>query len=98
MTVQPLSQRRPGWPPLSPENRRCYISRAVHPEARAILTTQAKGLGLEVKEIPCHDGVTDLEELEAASDVDTAAVILQSPNFFGNLEDLSPGGTDRPPA
>ena len=65
------------------------ISRAVHPEARADSATQAKGLGLEVKEIPCHDGVTDLEELEAASDVDTAAVILQSPNFFGNLEDLS---------
>lgn len=65
------------------------VSRAVHPEARAILATQAKGLGLEVQEIPCKEGVTDLEALEAASDAETAAVILQSPNFFGNLEDLA---------
>lgn len=65
------------------------ISRAVHPEARQILFTQAEGLGLEVQEIPCRDGVTDLKELEKASDADTAAVIVQSPNFFGNLEDLS---------
>ncbi|PTX54998.1 glycine dehydrogenase (decarboxylating) alpha subunit [Melghirimyces profundicolus] len=69
--------------------RKILVSRAVHPEARAILTTQAKGLGLEVVEITCKDGVTDLEELESAGDAATAAVIIQSPNFFGNVEDLA---------
>ena len=65
------------------------ISQGVHLEARAILRTQAEGLGLEVVEIPCKDGVTDLEKLKTSSDGETAAVIIQSPNFFGNLEDLA---------
>ncbi|SEN36564.1 aminomethyl-transferring glycine dehydrogenase subunit GcvPA [Lihuaxuella thermophila] len=69
--------------------RKIVVSRAVHPEARAILATSAKGLGLTVVEVPCADGLTDLKQLEAAADEDTAAVIVQSPNFFGNIEDLA---------
>jgi glycine dehydrogenase subunit 1 len=69
--------------------KKILVSRAVHPEARAILQLQARGLGLVVKEIPHIDGITDLNALEAEADEETAAVILQSPNFFGNLEDLS---------
>ena len=69
--------------------KKILVSRTVHPEARAILRLQAKGLGLVVKEIPHKDGITDLSLLEAEADEDTAAVILQSPNFFGNLEDVS---------
>ncbi|MFC4078270.1 aminomethyl-transferring glycine dehydrogenase subunit GcvPA [Salinithrix halophila] len=69
--------------------RKILVSRAVHPEARQILAAQAKGLGLEVVEIPCTDGTTDLDRLDQASDGDTAGVIIQSPNFFGNLEELS---------
>lgn len=65
------------------------ISRAVHPEARHILRTQAKAHGLDIVEVPCEQGVTDLEQLEQLSDADTAAVIVQTPNFFGNLEDLA---------
>jgi glycine dehydrogenase subunit 1 len=69
--------------------KKILISQAVHPEARAILATQAKGLGLKVVEIPHAEGVTDLDQLSAQSDEETAAVIVQSPNFFGNLEDLA---------
>ncbi|SMO39049.1 aminomethyl-transferring glycine dehydrogenase subunit GcvPA [Melghirimyces algeriensis] len=68
--------------------KKILVSRTVHPEARFILNTQAKGLGLDVQEIPCRDGVTDIDALKAASDADTAAVIVQSPNFLGNVEDL----------
>ncbi|OYD09874.1 aminomethyl-transferring glycine dehydrogenase subunit GcvPA [Paludifilum halophilum] len=71
------------------KRKKILVSRAVHPEARAILATQARGLGLGVVEIPCSAGVTDPEELASAADEGTAAVIVQSPNFFGNLEDLS---------
>ncbi|PTM58471.1 aminomethyl-transferring glycine dehydrogenase subunit GcvPA [Desmospora activa] len=64
------------------------ISRTVHPESRTILATQAKGLGLDIKEIPEKGGVTDWDALNAALSSNTAAVVVQSPNFFGNLENL----------
>ncbi|MDR6224704.1 aminomethyl-transferring glycine dehydrogenase subunit GcvPA [Desmospora profundinema] len=69
------------------------ISRTVHPESRAILAAQAKGLGLTVREIPEKDGVTDWDALAAAISGDTAGVAVQSPNFFGNLEDLERAGS-----
>lgn len=68
---------------------RLLVSRAVHPEARQVLATSARGLGLEVVEIACDGGVTSLSDLEAKLDANTAGVIVQSPNFFGCLEDLA---------
>ncbi|WNR43687.1 aminomethyl-transferring glycine dehydrogenase subunit GcvPA [Paenibacillus roseipurpureus] len=70
---------------------RLLVSRAVHPEARAVLRTTARGLNLDVVEIAVTpEGVTDLGDLASkiASD-EPAAVILQSPNFFGCLEDVA---------
>jgi len=64
------------------------VSRAVHPEAREILLTSAHGLGLEIIEIGCVNGVTDQAALAAAITDETAAVLLQSPNFFGCIEDV----------
>ena len=68
------------------------VSRAIHPEARHIVRTSAKGLGLDVVEIGCKDGVTDMAELTAKLSGDTAAVLLQSPNFFGCVEHLAQAG------
>jgi len=69
------------------------ISRAVHPEARQIVRTYARGQNLEVAEIGLKDGVTDLEALSAALSGETAAVLVQSPNFFGCLEDMAAIGS-----
>lgn len=71
------------------KRRRIVVSRAVHPEARQIVAVTAKGLGLEVVEAGCKDGLTDPAELAAKATADTAAVIVQSPNFFGGVEDLT---------
>ncbi len=68
---------------------RILVSRAVHPEARHILRTTAKGLNLEVVEIGSRDGVTDMAELAANINGHTAAVLMQSPNFFGCIEDVA---------
>jgi glycine dehydrogenase subunit 1 len=65
------------------------VSRSVHPEARQILRTSAKGLNLEVIEVECLNGVTDLAKLTALVTNKTAAVMIQSPNFFGNIEDIA---------
>ncbi|MCD9020251.1 aminomethyl-transferring glycine dehydrogenase subunit GcvPA [Cohnella silvisoli] len=72
------------------KRKRVVVSRTVHPEAREILLTSARGLGLEVVEVGYVNGITDLAELEAAITDDTAAVLVQTPNFFGCLEDIRP--------
>ncbi|MCP1307630.1 aminomethyl-transferring glycine dehydrogenase subunit GcvPA [Paenibacillus tyrfis] len=71
------------------QRKQIVISRTVHPEAREIMRTTARGLNLNVVEVDYADGVTDLEQLKAAVTDDTAAVIVQSPNFFGCIEDLA---------
>jgi glycine dehydrogenase subunit 1 len=68
---------------------RLLVSRAVHPEARQILATTARGLNLDVVEITCDGGVTSMEDLSSKLDDSVAAVIVQTPNFFGALEDLA---------
>jgi glycine dehydrogenase subunit 1 len=66
------------------------VSRAVHPEYRETLETYMKAQGLPVVEFGYEEGSgrIDLAALEAAVDDGTAAVILQSPNFFGMVEDV----------
>ncbi|WP_018757987.1 aminomethyl-transferring glycine dehydrogenase subunit GcvPA [Paenibacillus terrigena] len=68
--------------------KQLIVSRAVHPEARQILQTSARGLNLDIIEIDVQNGVTDLEHLESMISPDTAAVLIQSPNFFGCIEDI----------
>lgn len=71
------------------KGKKVLVSKAVHPESRSILKVNAKGQGYDVVEIDIKDGVTDLAALEQAMDEQTAAVIVQYPNFFGTIEDLA---------
>lgn len=73
----------------STRRSKVVISKAVHPESRAILNTVAKGQEYSVEEVSLAIDVTDLEQLKAQVDKDTAAVIVQYPNFFGSIEDLT---------
>lgn len=68
---------------------RIVVSKAVHPEARDVLKTYAAGQNLEVVEISCKDGTTDLAALESEMDEDVACVIVQYPNFLGQVERLA---------
>jgi glycine dehydrogenase subunit 1 len=66
--------------------RRVLISRAVHPMYRAVLATYAGGMGLEVAEIPIlANGLTDMEKIDASG---ASCVVMQSPNFFGCIENV----------
>ncbi|WP_151733810.1 aminomethyl-transferring glycine dehydrogenase subunit GcvPA [Paenibacillus tengchongensis] len=71
------------------KRKKLVVSRTVHPEARQVLATSARALGLSIVEVGYRNGVTDQAELAAAIDGETAAVLLQSPNFFGAIEDLA---------
>ena len=64
------------------------VSKTVRPETRQILETYAHIQNLKVIEVDMKDGVTDLEALDKLMNNNTAAVIVQSPNFFGIIEDL----------
>jgi glycine dehydrogenase subunit 1 len=72
--------------------QRMLVSRAIHPNYRAVLRTYCDGLDVEVDEIPLTSrGTTDLAALtEALASKEYAAVALQSPNFFGNVDTLTP--------
>ncbi len=65
------------------------VARAVHPHYRTILGTYAVDRGIAVKEAPFADGATDAAALGPLVGPATAAVILQTPNFFGCLEDVA---------
>ncbi|RAS85734.1 aminomethyl-transferring glycine dehydrogenase subunit GcvPA [Priestia endophytica] len=64
------------------------VSKAVHPESRAILDTVAYGQEYMVKEVDLTVDCTNLEKLNEYANEDTAAIIVQYPNFFGSIEDL----------
>lgn len=70
--------------------RRVAVSRLVHPHYRQVAATYLHPAGCEVVELPYRpDGTTDLSAVEAEPGL--AAVALQSPNFFGCIEDLAAG-------
>jgi len=65
------------------------IARNLHPEYREVLNTYATHQAIPLKTVSFTDsGRVDLMELEKAVDDDTACVLIQSPNFFGTIEDV----------
>jgi glycine dehydrogenase subunit 1 len=69
--------------------RRVLIARSVHPEYRQVLATYARNLGLAIEEAGyTPSGQLDRAALAAAKVADVAAIAVQSPNFFGVLEEL----------
>ncbi len=70
---------------------RVVLARSVHPEYREVLATYARNLGLGIEEIAFGaSGQVNTEALRGMVDEGTAAVVVQSPNFFGVLEPVAP--------
>ena len=67
------------------------VARTVHPEYREVLRTSTQHQGIDIAEFNYDPktGRVDLQSLEAAIKDDTAAVLVQSPNFFGVIEDVA---------
>jgi glycine dehydrogenase subunit 1 len=63
------------------------VSAGVHPEYREVLKTYAKFNGIDITEVGLEGLRTDKNKLVDAIS-GKAAVILQSPNFFGAIEDV----------
>lgn len=65
------------------------VSETVNPESLRVLKTYLNTKGIELIAIPMQDGVTDIEALNKKAGSNTAAILVQSPNFLGFIEDLS---------
>ena len=66
------------------------IARSVHPEYREVLATYAHHQGMPLTTVPFIDsGRLDLSELDKSITAETACVLIQSPNFFGTIEDVA---------
>jgi len=69
---------------------KAVVARTVHPEYREVLATYAKhqGIGKVPVGYDRETGRIDLAALDAAISNEAAAVLVQSPNFFGVVEDI----------
>ena len=67
---------------------RVVVAESVHPEYRRILSTFLAQMEPELVTVPAPEGMAATEGVAAAIDDRTAAVIVQYPNFFGQLEDV----------
>jgi glycine dehydrogenase subunit 1 len=66
------------------------IAKSVHPEYREVLNTYAKNQGIPIATIGyLENGRVDLKALDQAITDQTACVVIQSPNFFGTIEDVT---------
>jgi len=68
---------------------RILVARSLHPQYGEVIKAYTQNLGLEIIEIGFNRaGRLNLEELKKYCDDQTSALILQSPNFFGVIEDV----------
>src|SRR5213080_1515570 len=65
------------------------VSAAVHPQYLEVAHTYVQHAGIELQQaLYCTESGTTLRESLSGLDENTAAVVVQSPNFFGCIEDL----------
>ncbi len=65
------------------------VAESVHPEYRLTLETYMTNLNGTVRTLPTPDGFLNPDDVKAAVNDQTIAVVTQSPNFFGHLEEMA---------
>jgi len=65
------------------------VPETLHPEYRQILKTYLENTACRLVELPCPGGRLDMDLLASTVDAETACVILQDPNFFGQMESMA---------
>lgn len=62
---------------------------SVHPEYKRVVNTYIKNMEIQIEEIPfTEEGTVDFDHLQDKMDDNVSAILCQSPNFFGVIEDL----------
>jgi len=70
------------------KRKEIVVSKSVNPETRRVLDTYCRFRDINVVEVELDEGVTSAEDLKSKISDKTAGVIVQSPNFFGIIEEL----------
>jgi glycine dehydrogenase subunit 1 len=71
------------------ERNEIVLARGVNPLYRRVVATYCDGPGIRLRDVPAPDGVLDAEAAKSLVGKKTAALVMQSPNFYGCLEDVS---------
>ena len=66
-----------------------FVSKTVNPNIISVVETYAKYKGIEVVLIDEKEGVTSLDALKEVYDGDSAGLIVQTPNYYGIIEDYT---------
>ena len=70
--------------------KRVLVGRSVHPEYRQVLTTYLQHQNIALDEVPfAESGQLEKAALTERLGSDVSAVVVQSPNFFGIVEDIA---------
>lgn len=69
------------------QRRKAVISETVHPQIIETIKTYCSGTDMEVVIAPAKEGKTDLDTLKELLDKETSCVLIQQPNYYGQLED-----------
>ena len=67
--------------------QKILLSPYVNPRYVEVLKSCLKELDFEIKILPEGNGITDVEGIEGFIDDDVSAIIIQSPNYLGQIED-----------
>jgi len=71
------------------ERAEVVCSRGVHPLYRRVAATYCEGAGVRLREVPSPEGVTHVAAAAKLVGPKTAALVVQSPNFYGCVEDIA---------
>lgn len=71
------------------KRKEIIISSTIHPEYRQVVKTYANARDLNLVEADFDNGITSLQKLKGMVSENTAAVLIQNPNFFGRIEDIA---------
>ncbi len=74
------------------KRKEILVAGSVHPESRKVLKTYAQFRDIKITEVKIEEGTIDQEDLRNKMNDNTAALLIQSPNFFGIIEDLASAG------
>ncbi len=65
------------------------VDDSVNPIYRVMIHSYTRNLSIDLEETHCVEGLVDRSQIRSRLDGETAAIIVQNPNFFGCLEDFS---------
>jgi len=67
---------------------KAVLAGTLHPNYVKVIKAYTEGAGVELIQIPAEEGLINPQTLATVVDDQTSCVVIQTPNFFGNIEDM----------